>query len=86
MIGLPDYKQWRPYSVTAPVMSNMNVLIKAYKENFTERAVVSQIDDPTYQICKELTRITHPLDEAGDSCIRDLFHLKDMRLKRHTCI
>ena len=39
---------------------------------------MSQIDDPTYLRCKELTRILNPLDEAGDSFRRDSFHLKDM--------
>jgi len=77
-MGLTDFKLRRPYLVTAPVMANMYLLIKVHKENFPGRAVVSQIDDPTYQICKELTRILNPLDEAGDSYIKDSFHLKDM--------
>ena len=77
-MGLTDFKQRRPYLVTAPVMANMYLLIKVHKDNFPGRAVVSQIDDPTYLICKELTRILNPLDEAGDSFIKDSFHLKDM--------
>ena len=56
----------------------MYLLIKVHKDNFPGRAVVSHIDDPMYQICKELTRILNPLDEGGDSYIRDSFHLKDM--------
>ena len=56
----------------------MYLLIKVHKDNFPGRAVVSQIDNPTYLICKELTRILNPLDEAGDSFIKDSFHLKDM--------
>ena len=59
-------------------MANMYLLIKVHKENFPGRAVVSQVNDPTYQLCKELTRILNPLDEGGDSYIRDSFHLKDM--------
>jgi len=77
-MGLTNFKQRRPYLVTAPVMANMYLLIKVHKDNFPGRAVVSQVDDPTYLICKELTRILNPLDEAGDSFIRDSFHLKDM--------
>ena len=77
-MGLTDFKQRRPYLVTAPIMANMYLLIKVHKENFPGRVVVSQIDDPTYQICKELTRILNPLDESGDSYIKDSFHLKDM--------
>ena len=77
-MGLTDFKQRRPYLVTAPVMANMYLLIKVHKDNFPGRAVVSQIDGPTYLICKELTRILNPLDEAGDSFIKDSFHLKDM--------
>ena len=51
---------------------------QSHKDNFPGRAVVSQIGDLTYLICKELTRILNPLDETGDSFIRDSFHLKDM--------
>ena len=59
-------------------MANMYLLIKAHKNNCPGRAVVSQIDHPTFLMCKELTRILNPLDEVGDSFIKDSFHLKDM--------
>jgi len=39
---------------------------------------VSQIDDPSYKICEELTRILNPLDEKGDSFIKDTYHFKEM--------
>ena len=76
-MGPADFKQRRPYLVTAPVMGNVYLLIKVHKENFSGRAVVSQIDDPTHLICNELTRILNPLGEAGDSFLRDSFHLQD---------
>ena len=41
-MGLTEFKQRRPYLVTAPVMANMYLLIKVHKENFPGRAVVSQ--------------------------------------------
>ena len=53
-------------------------LIKVHKKNFPGRPVVSQVDDPTYNMCKELTRILNPLDESGRSFIKDSFALKDM--------
>ena len=56
-MGLMDFKQRRPYVVTAPAMANMYLSIKVHKDNFPGRVVVSQIDDPTYLICKELTKI-----------------------------
>ena len=49
----------------------MALLIKVHKKNFPGRAYVSQIDDPSYKICQELTRILNPLDEKEESFIRD---------------
>ena len=77
-MGLTDFKDRREYLVTAPVMANIYLLIKVHKKNFPGRPVVSQIDDPTYNVCKELTRILNPLDESGQSFIKDSFALKDM--------
>ena len=76
-MGLTDFKQRRPYLVTAPVMVNMYILIKVHKKNFPGRAYVSQIDDPSYYICKELTNILNPLDEKGESFLRDTYHFKE---------
>ena len=50
-MGLTNFKQRRPYLVTAPVMATMCLLIKVQKDNFPGQAVVSQIDDLTYLIC-----------------------------------
>jgi len=55
----------------------MALLIKVHKKNFPGRAYVSQIDDPSYNICKELTNILNPLDEGGASYIRDTYHFKE---------
>jgi len=45
---------------------SMALLVKVhYKKNFPGRAYVSQIDDPSYKICKELTDILNPIDERG---------------------
>ena len=77
-MGLTDFKDRRKYLVTGPVMANIYLLIKVHKKNFPGRPVVSQVDDPTYNMCKELTRILNPLDESGRSFIKDSFALKDM--------
>jgi hypothetical protein len=53
-------------------------LIKVHKKNFPGRAVVSQLDDPTYNICKELTRILKPLSESGRSFLKNTAQLKGM--------
>ena len=54
----------------------MYLLIKVHKKNFAGRAVVSQIDDPTYKVCKILTDILNPLTENGQSFIQNCFDLK----------
>ena len=54
---ITDFKEQRMYTVTGPVMASMALLIKVHKKNFPGRTYVSQIDDPSYYICKELTRI-----------------------------
>ena len=53
------------YTTTAPVMAN-----------FPGRPVVSQIGDPTYHMCKILTKILNLLDEGGRSYVSDSFELK----------
>jgi len=76
-MGIEDFKEQRKYTVTGPVMASMALLIKVHKKNFPGRAYVSQIDDPSYKICKELTDILNPLDEGGLSYIRDTYHFKE---------
>ena len=57
-------------------MASMALLIKVHKQNCPGGEYVSQIDDPSYKICQELTRILNPLDEKGDLLIRDTSHFK----------
>ena len=54
----------------------MYLLIKVHKKNFPGRAVVSQIDDPTYKTCKFLMDILNPLAEKGLSYIENSYELK----------
>ena len=49
-----------------------------HKNLFPGRAYISQIDDPSYKICQELTRILTPIDEKGDAFIRDMYHFKEL--------
>ena len=60
-------------SCTTPAYS-----VKVHKKNSLGRAVVSQIDDPTYNICKELTNILQPISSAGRSYIKNTYALKAM--------
>ena len=39
---------------------------------------MSQIDDPSYKICKVLTVIINPIDEKGRSFIQDTYYFKEM--------
>ena len=59
----------RKYLVSAPVLGHMYLLIKVHKKNFPGRAVVSQIDDPTYKICKILTDILNPIAYQRESYV-----------------
>ena len=77
-MGIEDFKEQRRFAVTGPVMASMALLIKVHKKNFPGRAYVSQIDDPSYKICKELTDILNPIDEKGDSFVKDTYHFKEM--------
>ena len=73
-----QFKEQRQLTVTGPVLASMALLIKVHKKNFPGRAYVSQIDDPSYKLCKELTEILNPIDEKGESFIRDTYHFKEM--------
>ena len=77
-MGIKGYKEQRRFAVTGPVMASMALLVKVHKKNFPGRAYVSQIDDPSYKICKELTDILNPIDERGESYIKDTYHFKEM--------
>ena len=63
-------------SSAAPVLANVYLLIKVHKKNFPGRAVVNQMDDPTYKICKILTDILNPLAIQSRSYIENSFELK----------
>ena len=52
--------------------------IKIHKKSFPERAYVSQIDDPSYKICKVLNGIIYPLDEKEESYMKDPYHFKEL--------
>jgi len=75
-VDLDDFKEKRKYLVSAPVLGHMYLLIKVHKKNFPGRAVVSQIDDPTYKICKILTDILNPLAINGQSFVENSYDLK----------
>ena len=64
-MGIKDFKEQRRFAVTGPVMASMALLVEVHKKNFPGRAYVSQIDDPSYQICKEPIDILNPIDERG---------------------
>ena len=58
------------------MLGHMYLLIKVHKKNFPGRAVVSQINDPTYKVCKILTDILNPLARSGQSYVENSYDLK----------
>ena len=75
---LTEFKDRRCFLVMAPVLANMYLFINDHKKNFPGRAVVSQIDDPTYNICKELTKILQPISSGERSYIKNTYVPKQM--------
>ena len=75
-IDLDDFKEKRKYLVSAPMLGHMYLLIKVHKKNFPGRAVVSQVNDPTYKVCKILTDILNPLVKSGQSYVENTYDLK----------
>ena len=57
------------------MLGHMYLLIKVHKKNFPGKAVVSQINDPTYKVCKILTDILNPLARSGQSYIENSYDL-----------
>jgi len=51
LLNLTEFGERRQFMVMAPVMANLHLLIKVHKNNLPGRAVVSQVHDPTYNIC-----------------------------------
>ena len=76
-IDLDDFKEKRKYLVSAPMLGHMYLLIKVHKKNFPGRAVVSQVNDPTYKVCKILTDILNPLAKSGQSYVENAYDLKN---------
>ena len=75
---MDDFKEERKYLliVSAPLLGHMYLLIKVHKNNFPGRAVVSQVNDPTYKVCKILTDILNPLVKNGQSYVENAADLK----------
>jgi hypothetical protein len=76
-IDMDDFKEKRKYLVSAPMLGHMYLLIKVHKKNFPGRAVVSQVNDPTYKVCKILTDILSSLATTGKSYIENSYDLKN---------
>ena len=75
-IEMDDFNEKRKYLVSAPMLGHMYLLIKVHKKNFPGRAVVSQVNDPTYKICKILTDILNPIAKNGQSYVENSYDLK----------
>ena len=75
-IDMDDFKETRKYLVSAPMFGHMYLLIKVHKKNFPGRAVVSQVNDPTYKVCKILTDILNPLARSGQCYVENSYDLK----------
>ena len=75
-IDIDDFNKKRKYLVLAPMLGHMYLLIKVHKKNFPGRAVVSQVNDPTYKICKILTDILNPIAKNGQSYVENSYDLK----------
>ena len=72
------WKEYKEFLVTEEKMACSRLLIMIHKDNFPGRPTINQIDDPTYLLCKELTRILMPLKQKAQSYIRSSYHLKTL--------
>ena len=70
------WQEYRKFTVTAPELPKLYIPIKTHHADFPGRPVLSQINDPTYNICKELTRILLPIAMKGRSFIKDSYSLR----------
>ena len=70
------WQEYRKFTVTAPELPKLYIPIKTHKADFPGRPVLSQINDPTYNICKELTRILLPIPMKSRSFIKDSYSLR----------
>jgi hypothetical protein len=85
-IDMDDFKEKRKNLVSAPMLGHMYLLIKVHKKNFPGRAVVSQVNDPTYKVCKILTDRLNPLVKNGQSYVENAADLKMFLEKRQICL
>ena len=81
-MGVP-WEEYRKFLVTGERIPRLRMFTKSHKASsgYPSRPVVSQIDDPTYLLCKELTRILLPIKEKAESFIRNSYHLKEILSK-----
>jgi hypothetical protein len=75
-MGIKDWEERRKWLVTTPSMARMYLLIKVHKNGFPGRAVVDQTDDPSYKICKELSKILGPLARKSKAYIENAVDLE----------
>ena len=81
-MGVP-WEEYRKFLVTGERIPRLRMFTKSHKASsgYPSRPVVSQIDDPTYLLCKELTQILLPIKEKAESFIRNSYHLKEILSK-----
>ena len=70
------WQRYRKFKEPAPELPKIYMPIKTHEADFPGRPVLSQINDPTCNICKELTRILLPIAMKGRSFIKDSYSLQ----------
>ena len=55
------WQEYRKFTVAAPEWLKLYIPTKTHEADFPGRPVLSQINDPTYNIYRELTRIFLPI-------------------------
>ena len=75
-IDIDDFKEKRKYLVSALMLGHMYLLIKVHKKNSPGRAVVSQVNNPTYKVCKILTDICIPLAKSRQPFVENTYALR----------
>ena len=69
-------QEYRKFTVTASELPKLYIPIKTHKADFPGRPVLSQINEPMYNIWKELTKIVLPIAMKGRSFIKDSYSLQ----------
>ena len=62
--------------MSAPVVGHLYLIIKVHRKNFPGRAVVSQIENPTYKIFKISTDILNPIEVNGQLFVESSCNVK----------